>query len=127
MRIRAWLFACGAVGVCWLAGAQARAQSPPQGGGPFSGRLVNALSGEPIPGANVVIEELKRETTSGQDGSFTFDNVPPGNYHLAVHAQLLSRERRRLHQVIAETYERLHREQPDRHLADLAYHYYAAG
>lgn len=44
----------------------------------------------------------------------------------AVYTQLLSRERRRLHQVIAEAYERLQKDAPDRHLADLAYHAYAA-
>jgi DNA-binding CsgD family transcriptional regulator len=45
----------------------------------------------------------------------------------AVSAQLLSRERRRLHQVIAETHEQLHDEERDRYLADLAYHCYEAG
>jgi iron complex outermembrane receptor protein len=64
-----------------------------QAGTPLSGRLVNSLSGEPIAGATVTIEELRRETTSGADGTFTFENVAPGAYHLAVHAQGYSSRR----------------------------------
>jgi iron complex outermembrane recepter protein len=55
-----------------------------QGGAAVSGRLINSLSGDPIPGAVVQIEELRRETKSGPDGTFMFDNVPAGNYHLSV-------------------------------------------
>jgi iron complex outermembrane receptor protein len=50
----------------------------------FEGRLVNSLSGDPIPSATVVIEELKREAVSGPDGTFRFENVAPGSYHLFV-------------------------------------------
>jgi iron complex outermembrane receptor protein len=64
-----------------------------QAGTQVSGRLINSLSGEPIPGATITIEELKREVTSGPDGTFTFDNVPPGIYHLAVRAQGYSSRR----------------------------------
>jgi len=64
-----------------------------QAGTQVSGRLVNSLSGDPIPGATITIEELRREVTSGPDGTFTFDNVPPGSYHLAVRAQGYSSRR----------------------------------
>jgi iron complex outermembrane receptor protein len=64
-----------------------------QAGTQLSGRLVNSLSGDPIPGATITIEELKREATSSADGTFSFDNVPPGSYHLAVHAQGYSSRR----------------------------------
>jgi iron complex outermembrane receptor protein len=57
-----------------------------QVGTQLSGRLINSLSGDPIPGATVTIEELKRDATSGADGTFMFDNVPPGSYHLSVRA-----------------------------------------
>jgi iron complex outermembrane recepter protein len=57
-----------------------------QAGTSLSGRLVNSLSGAPIAGAVVVIDELRREATSGADGTFTFDNVVPGSYHLSVQA-----------------------------------------
>jgi DNA-binding CsgD family transcriptional regulator len=45
----------------------------------------------------------------------------------AVASQLLGREQRRLHQAIAEAYEQLGDGDGERHLADLAYHCYAAG
>jgi len=59
----------------------------------FSGRLVNSLSGDPIPGATVTLDELRRQTTSKDDGTFTFDNVPPGTYHVSVLAQGYSSRR----------------------------------
>ncbi len=53
----------------------------------ISGRLVNSLSGDPIPNAVVQLDELRRTTTSGPDGTFTLSDVPPGTYHVSVHAQ----------------------------------------
>jgi iron complex outermembrane receptor protein len=64
-----------------------------QAGTQLSGRLINSLSGDPIAGATVTIEELRRDTTSGADGTFTFENVAPGSYHLAVRAQGYSSRR----------------------------------
>ena len=58
-----------------------------------SGRLFNSLSGVPIPGALVVIEELRRETTSAADGTFSFAEVPAGRYHLMVKADGYSSRR----------------------------------
>ena len=55
-----------------------------QAGVPLSGRLINSLSGEPIAGATVQIDELKRQTVSTDDGSFRFDDVVPGRYHVSV-------------------------------------------
>ena len=52
----------------------------------ISGRLVNSLSGDPIPNAVVQIDELRRMTTSGSNGTFTLSDVPPGTYHVSVHA-----------------------------------------
>jgi DNA-binding CsgD family transcriptional regulator len=45
----------------------------------------------------------------------------------AVYSQLLSRERRRLHQTIAEALEELNAVAEELPLAELAYHFYAAG
>jgi DNA-binding CsgD family transcriptional regulator len=47
----------------------------------------------------------------------------------AIYATLLARERRRLHQFVAETMERLYLPDntPDAYTADLAYHFYEAG
>ena len=48
-----------------------------QAGVALSGRLVNALTGELVAGATLQIDELRRQTTSTADGTFTFENVPP--------------------------------------------------
>jgi iron complex outermembrane receptor protein len=55
-----------------------------QAGVTLSGRLLNSLSGEPIGAATVQINELKRRTISAPDGTFAFENVAPGDYHLSV-------------------------------------------
>jgi iron complex outermembrane receptor protein len=55
-----------------------------QTGVAVSGRLVNSLSGDPIPSAVVRIDELNRTTTSDANGAFTFESVPAGTYHLSV-------------------------------------------
>ena len=45
----------------------------------LQGRLLNSLSADAIAGATVVLEELRRETVSGADGTFRFENVAPGD------------------------------------------------
>ncbi|NOT24825.1 MAG: TonB-dependent receptor [Acidobacteria bacterium] len=59
----------------------------------LSGRLLNSLSGDPIPGATVQIDELARTVVSAMDGTFRFENVPTGTYHLSVHSQGYSTRR----------------------------------
>jgi iron complex outermembrane receptor protein len=71
--------------VALLAGAIV-APGVAQSGGPVQGRLLHALTGEPVSGATVRLEELDRQATSAEDGAFRFDGVPPGLYHLAVRA-----------------------------------------
>ena len=72
--------------VLWaMAGALALALPvPAQTGAAVTGRLIDSLTVAPLSGAVVQIEELRRETTSAPDGTFTFDNVPPGTYHVSV-------------------------------------------
>jgi iron complex outermembrane receptor protein len=60
-----------------------------QPGARVTGLLLNSLTGAPVVGT-IVIDELKRETTSNPDGTFTFENVPPGDYHVTVRAQKFS-------------------------------------
>lgn len=67
-----------------------------QAGATVSGRLLNSLSGDPVSGATIVIEEMKTAAVSGADGSFTFDAVPPGQYHLVVRASGFSARRAEL-------------------------------
>jgi len=64
-----------------------------QAGVRLSGRLLNSVSGDPIASATVQIEELQRQTTSGQDGAFTFEDVPQGTYHLSVRSRGYSSRR----------------------------------
>jgi iron complex outermembrane receptor protein len=64
-----------------------------QAGVALTGRLMNSLSGAPVTGATVQIDELKRATTSGADGSFAFTNVPAGSYHLSIHSDGYSTRR----------------------------------
>lgn len=64
-----------------------------QPNGTLSGRLLNSLSGAPISGATVILEELRREAVSDTDGNFRFDNVPPGTYHLSVRFEGFSSRR----------------------------------
>ena len=42
------------------------------------------MTAEPVKDATVLIEELRLQTTTGPDGTYVFDNVPPGNYHVLV-------------------------------------------
>ena len=89
MHVRGFVPACVVLALVAALSLQVTAQA----GTRVSGRLVNSLSGAPIAGATITLEELKSEATSGADGTFTFENVPPGSYHLAVHAQGFSSRR----------------------------------
>ena len=77
-RARAFLFLV--FSVCAASAAFA------QGGIRMTGLLLNSVTGAPVEGA-ITIDELKREIKSNPDGTFTFENVPPGKYHLSVRAQ----------------------------------------
>jgi iron complex outermembrane receptor protein len=57
-----------------------------QAAGAIAGRLFNSLSLDPVTAGTVTLEELKRETAIAGDGTYRFDNVPPGTYHLLVAA-----------------------------------------
>jgi iron complex outermembrane receptor protein len=75
------------VAVVWSATLSA------QTGVSLSGRLLNALSGDPIAGATVQIDELQRQVTSTPEGAFVFESVPPGNYHVSVRSSGYSSRR----------------------------------
>ncbi len=55
--------------------------------------MTQGENNQPMSGALVVIDELRREVRAGDDGSFTFDNVPPGQYHVGVRAEGYSTRR----------------------------------
>ena len=56
-----------------------------QSSGTVSGTVSMKETGGPLQGANVLIVELGRSILSDDDGGFTFDNVPPGTYHVVAH------------------------------------------
>jgi hypothetical protein len=95
--IRAAL-ACVAVVVCsmQLAAQSTVPQAAPPGAPPgvaLSGKLLNSLTNEAVADAAVMLDELRRETKTAADGTFTFDNVPPGTYHISVRGSGLSSRR----------------------------------
>lgn len=64
-----------------------------QGPAALAGTLVNSLSGDPIAGAVVVVDELRRQVTSDASGAFRIDGVPAGRYHISVRADGYSSRR----------------------------------
>jgi iron complex outermembrane receptor protein len=64
----------------------------------LKGKVLTA-TGDPAPGVRIKIIELKRQTTSGDDGMFRFDNVPPGSYLLEATS---ARFGQALQRVVAE-------------------------
>lgn len=89
MKLRMPFRACAVLAVVLAFQVQIAAQA----GVTYSGRLINSLSGDPIADAAVQIDELRRTATSAPDGTFTFDNVQPGTYHLSVRSQGYSSRR----------------------------------
>ncbi len=50
--------------------------------GKIAGRVIDAETGDPLPGANIVIEGTQMGTASDIDGYYVILNVPPGTYTL---------------------------------------------
>lgn len=65
----------------------------PAPGTTVSGIITQAESRQPLAGALVVIDELRLETRAGTDGTYRFENVPPGQYHIGVRAEGYSTRR----------------------------------
>ena len=42
------------------------------------GVVQDKVSGEALPGANIVIDEIRQGTVAGEDGEFVLENIPPG-------------------------------------------------
>jgi iron complex outermembrane receptor protein len=77
----------GARTVAFLAvGLLAAAFAAAQPGVRVTGLLLNSLTGGPVAGT-ITVEELKRDVTSQPDGTFTIEDVPPGDYHLTLRAE----------------------------------------
>jgi len=54
------------------------------GAPPFTGHVVDAATGEGLPGANVIFEDLKQGTATGADGSFSFTSLPRGRFTVQI-------------------------------------------
>ena len=52
--------------------------------GKLSGKVFNSESGEPLYGANIIIEKIDIGTTSDRDGNFVIMDIPTGNYRVNV-------------------------------------------
>ena len=63
-----------------------------QRNGTLRGRVSMSETGDPLHGANVLIVELGRSVLSQDDGSFAFDGVPAGRYHVVAHLDSLFTE-----------------------------------
>lgn len=59
----------------------------------FIAGKVTRDNGDPMTGAAVVLEELRREVRTADDGTYRFENVPPGAYHVSVRAEGYSTRR----------------------------------
>jgi len=64
-----------------------------QTGTTLRGKVTQGESNLPMAGAQVVIDELRREVRAGDDGSYLFEGVPPGEYHVGVRAEGYSTKR----------------------------------
>ncbi|WP_161552734.1 TonB-dependent receptor domain-containing protein [Rhodothermus marinus] len=53
-----------------------------QAQGILRGRVTDAETGEPLPGANIVLVELQRGAASDIDGNYEIGDIPPGRYTL---------------------------------------------
>jgi iron complex outermembrane receptor protein len=84
-RARACVFI---VTVFTLAGASPfrAAIAHAQGRVRVTGLLLNSVTGAPVAGT-VTIDELKQQVTVAPDGTFTFEGVPPGKYHVTMRAE----------------------------------------
>ncbi len=53
-------------------------------GGVIRGRAIDAVTGQPVVGATLVIENTKLYNVSGLDGSYLIKNVPTGSYKIRI-------------------------------------------
>lgn len=88
--------------LCALPPVWAQAAARPLG--VLAGKVVTA-DGAPVPGAEVRVTELRRRTVSGEDGSFRFEALPPGDYLLEATSPRLGAAVDRVRVIAGETAE----------------------
>ena len=52
--------------------------------GKIAGRVTEKDTGEPIAGANIVIEDQQKGAATDLDGEFFIVNIPPGTYNISA-------------------------------------------
>lgn len=52
----------------------------------LEGKIIEKVTGEPIPGATILIRELDRGAAADADGEFIFTQIPTGTYTLTIRA-----------------------------------------
>jgi len=50
--------------------------------GKIAGKIIDASTGQPLPGANIIIESLSAGAAADLDGDYFILNIPPGNYRV---------------------------------------------
>ncbi len=63
-----------------------------QSSGSIEGTVSLEQTGSPMHGVSVELLELARTTITEDDGTYEFDRVPPGNYHVVAHFESLFSE-----------------------------------
>lgn len=53
----------------------------------LTGQVVDAMNQEPVANAQITLQGENQETSTGDDGTFTFENVEPGTYTLTATAE----------------------------------------
>lgn len=73
-------------GVLILVGVVMTSAIAAQSGAALTGKVTRE-GGDPLVAAVVVIDESKREARTGDDGTYRFENIAAGTYHLIVRAE----------------------------------------
>jgi hypothetical protein len=66
------------------AGAAAAGQPPPAGAGIIEGRVVDAATADPLPGATVIVTGSVGQASTNRDGVFRLTGVPAGDRSVVV-------------------------------------------
>ena len=84
-------------------GSGASSPPPPPKTGSISGTVIDAVTGEALPGANVVITGTTLGASSDVDGAFLVKDVPPGDYEVTVYFIGYKKPTRQVTVVAGET------------------------
>lgn len=52
--------------------------------GTIAGTVTDSISGQPLPGVNVVVEGTQQGASTGSDGQYTISSIEPGTYTVAA-------------------------------------------